>query len=522
MNKSNMYVGNIAGYENITRNYADITSQYDLIYNKLGDAHRKRIQEYRLYWQFYEGRHWDNKDQNFGVDPSQQTLNFCKRIVDIKSQFLIKDGFNIIVPEMRDKAGTIEQDDRDFIKAALDEQWNKNDRVTTGLNMCQQGGVTGDVFVKVMWVPGDEAEYGYVGVDVVPSVWCFPEWDVTTKSRMISMTVAFPIEVQKERKKGLSRILNRQTEFYTDVVLHREYWTKEFYEIYEGDELVDRGPNVLGHIPFVHIQNKPNSNGRYGISELKDILSLQRQLNEKSTDISDIIDYQGSPQTWVAGAKGSDNLERRPDKIWALPENAKVGALEIQSDLKASLEWWDRIKKTMFDLSSVPDQIVNPTQNISNTPGVALHLAYMPIIEDRVLRMQVYGRGFVEINKLILEWLELLDPEFAVQFTKLPERTRYNTVIDFADPLPRDETLQIQNDIQRLGMGLTSRKRVLMRQQGIGEAEAEKLILEADEDTKARLVATTIPEATNKDAFGKIRTPDPVVQGDRISNNASQ
>lgn len=95
-------------------------------------------------------------------------------------------------------------------------------------------------------------------------------------------------------------------------------------------------------------------------------------------------------------------------------------------------------------------------------------------------------------------------------------------MIDFADPLPRDETLQIQNDIQRLGMGLTSRKRVLMRQQGIGEAEAQKLIDEADEDAKARLLATTVPDVTSDTAFGKIRVPDPVVQGDRVSSNASK
>lgn len=487
---------------------------------RVGEDHKERINNYRLFWDFYEGRQWNGQDPNFAGDPRSQTFNYSRRICDIKTQFLVKQGFKIGVPERRDNAGVMEKEQRDFIKRWLDDQWDANERVLWGLEAVQQGLVTGDLFIKVFWVPATGIDPGYVKFEVIPSIWVFPEWQgVGPNRRLNQVLLAYPYPVIKERT--ISTIFKTTTETYTDWALYEELWTDEFYEIRREDQVVERGENIFGEVPFVHVLNRPNTNGRYGTSELADLVPIQRQINEKATDISDIIDYHGSPQTVVIGAKASADLERGSDNIWSLPQKAEIKNLEILGDLKANLTWFEKILNVMFDIASTPNQIVNPTQNISNTPGVALHLAYMPIIEDRMVKQQVYGRGVRACNRMALKWGEMMDPEFATQFTKLPSPQRYYTEVSWEEPLARDQSQQLENQKSRLQMGITTRKRILMEEDGIGEAEAQKLIEEADEDTKKRLEVTTKIDP-KQDAFGKPHRPDPIVQGDKISENATR
>ena len=62
----------------------------------------------------------------------------------------------------------------------------------------------------------------------------------------------------------------------------------------------------------------------WGLADITDIVALNREYNEKATEISDIINYHAPPVTVIIGAKAS-NLEKGPRKVWAIgSKDAKI------------------------------------------------------------------------------------------------------------------------------------------------------------------------------------------------------
>ena len=66
----------------------------------------------------------------------------------------------------------------------------------------------------------------------------------------------------------------------------------------------------------MHIANKPAASSPWGLADIQNIITLNREYNEKATEISDIINYHTEPVTVITGAKSS-SLERGANKIWA-------------------------------------------------------------------------------------------------------------------------------------------------------------------------------------------------------------
>ena len=82
------------------------------------------------------------------------------------------------------------------------------------------------------------------------------------------------------------------------------------------------------------------SSSPWGQSDIWDIIPLNRELNEKMTEVSDIINYHAAPVTIITGAKASQ-LERGPKKVWAgLPKDSQVFNLEF---LPVAVERFDLV-----------------------------------------------------------------------------------------------------------------------------------------------------------------------------------
>ena len=120
----------------------------------------------------------------------------------------------------------------------------------------------------------------------------------------------------------------------------KEVVTRDTISYYIDNELVEEIPNILREINIVQIKNIPLAGESRGQSDLKSIIPLQKELNAKVTDVSDIINYHSAPITIIQGAK-SKNLEKGAKKVWGgLPKDAKVYNLELNSDLNASKQFY--------------------------------------------------------------------------------------------------------------------------------------------------------------------------------------
>lgn len=337
--------------------------------------------------------------------------------------------------------------------------------------MGQQGGVSGDCFVKVAWEPAydDDAgnfHPGHVRILPLNSAYCFPEWHPHDRTRLIRFKL-------KYRFWGTSMEGTRQVYTYTEII------TEDVVEEYLNDTMISQRENPLGVIPIVHIPNTLISGSPWGLADIADIVSLNREYNEKACEISDIINYHAAPVTIITGGKSS-NLEKGPKKVWSIPaKEAQVFNLEGGvAAVGPAMEYLESIKRAMHEITGVPESALGQMQPISNTSGVALSIMYQPMMQRYHMKQMTYTVGFQRINELILRTSFYFDPD-SLRFDPTTEGTIsdvtpdqppvldpedplvYKTFIHWPPPLPVDKLI-VLNEIQaRMALGLESKRGAL-------------------------------------------------------------
>lgn len=379
-----------------------------------------------------------------------------------------------------------------IVPSALEEVWSvDNDKAALLWEIGNLGSVAGDVFIKVAWEEPwvDAAGLLHPGrVRIIPlnPSFCFPEFHPHDRTRVIRFKL-------KYRFWGTSLEGTRQVFTYTELV------TDEYIEEYVNDELIDSRPNPIGEIPVVHIRNIPVASSPWGLSDIQDIIALNREYNEKATDASDIINYHAAPVTVITGAKASQ-LEKGPKKVWGgLPKDAQVFNLELGAGLEGPLAYLELLKRAMHELTGVPETALGQMQPISNTSGVALSIQYQPLMNRWALKRTQYGQGFEKVNALVMKHLFIYRPEDTVwnpqeepplrdgQVAALDPQdpTSYRSVAHFPEPLPLDVLVKL-NEIQgKMALGLESKRGAL---RSLGEEfvddKLQELFNELVQDTK--------------------------------------
>jgi hypothetical protein len=229
---------------------------------------------------------------------------------------------------------------------------------------------------------------------------CFPVWDETLPNGRYGRPMrAFTI-VRWIKRWNASRQEDEEVRYMLTLLPNR---------IIEktGDDPEKIEPNVLGEIPVVHIQNYPTAGSQFGMDDISDLIPLNKELNEKCTDVSDSINYNASPITVIIGAKAK-NLERSPRAIWAIPvAGASVQHLKLEGELTAAVSYLERTKDAMHDISGVPKSAFGDAKHLSGTSGVALAMTLQPLIDERNRKRATYEPGYERINYFILRYAEL-------------------------------------------------------------------------------------------------------------------
>jgi hypothetical protein len=268
----------------------------------------------------------------------------------------------------------------------------------------------------------------------------------------------------------------------------------------------------------VHIANKPVLASPWGLSDVVYLIDINRRFNETATMILDIIDYHTAPVTVVTGA-AMNNLEKGANKMWAIRQkDAKVENLTGGADgLAPALEFLDRIKVWMHEISGVPQQGLGESQPVSNTSGVALAIQYLPTMMQYSLKKTQYGRGFEKISEYALRVLFTHEP-WTVQYDPTTEgimRTDMGQmpVIDPEDPdvykiksvweppLPIDTLIKLQELQAKMALSLESKTGAL-RELGyqFPDEKRQELFIEQIDDIKMsaaqQILQTHIAAAT--------------------------
>ena len=456
------------------------------------EVHGPRLNRYSLNWAMYLGHHWAYRRE---IGESQMVFNYYRAFTDYIINFTFGRAATFRSPYATEA----------IIPDILKRVWeDDNDKHGVLWEMGQQGGVSGDCFVKVAY---EEAFVDSIGrphpgkVRILPlnSSFCFPEFHPHDRSRLIRFKL-------KYRFWGTSLEGTRQVYTYTEIL------TDDRIEEYINDELIDSRPNPIGMVPVIHIPNVRVSGSPWGLSDCHDIIVLNRTYNETATDIADIVNYHAAPVTVITGAKAS-SLEKGPKKVWGgLPKDAQVFNLEGGGQgLQGAMEYLKQIKTAMHEMIGVPETALGQVQPISNTSGVALAIQYQPLMNRYNQKVVQYSEGLKRINELILLTLSIKEPEMftyneffngPIKADQLPvidtnDPLTYQTTVHFPQPLPLDKLILL-NEIQtKMQMNLESREGALRTlgeefpDEKLEEIRAE-LIADAKSDGALQLIKSQI------------------------------
>ena len=419
------------------------------------EVHGPRLNRYAHNWAWYLGHHWSYRRE---AGEPQLTFNYVRALADFITNWNFAHGVYFRTP---DETSAI-------VPSLLSRVWEvDNDKPTVLWEMGNQGGVSGDSFVKIAYEEGWQNPAGYFNpgrVRILPlnSAFCFPEWHPHDRNRLLRFKMKYKFW-------GTAADGTRQVFTYTELL------TDSQIEEYVNDQLIDERPNPLGTIPVVHIPNIRVSGSPWGLSDIDQVIPLNRQYNETATEIADIVNYHSAPVTVITGAKASQ-LEKGPKKVWGgLPKEAQVFNLELGDNLQGPMDFLAMLKKAMHELTGVPEGALGDVQPISNTSGVALAIQYTPMEARRHQKQTNYGVGIQRINELILRTLAVKEP-WSLSFDpnvndelkegQLPaldpdDPITYQTECRWQPPLPVDVLVKL-NEIQlKMGLGLESKRGAL-------------------------------------------------------------
>jgi hypothetical protein len=439
------------------------------------EVHGPRLTRYANAAAFYLGHHWGYRRP---PGEPQLTANYTAAFSDFLTNFTFSKGVTF----------NVDPEYTHITPALLDRIWNQDNRKDELLwSMGNIGSVYGDCFVKVAWEPPyvndatGETVAGRVRILPLNPSFCFPEFHPHDKDRMIRFKLKYRFWATTAEG---TRMVNTYVEQLTD----------EWIEEYINDELIDRRPNPLGFIPVVHIANKPVAASPWGLSDVIDVIPLNRTFNELATDILDIINYHVAPVTVITGAK-ANSLEKGAAKIWAIPQkDAKVENLSGGFEgLAPAIEFMNMLKLWMHEITGVPQNALGAEQEVSNTSGVALAIQYFPTMLKYNLKKTQYGNGIRKISVMALKTLFLFDPD-AVMYDQNTDGIMrdnqppiidpfdpqvYNIDVVWPAPLPQDQ-LVLLNEIQaRMMLELESKQGAL---RALGEQFPDEKIQELFEE----------------------------------------
>jgi hypothetical protein len=454
--------------------------------NALRAASQERLRRYAGYLDFYNGKQWAK------TRPGRTNLvvNYTRTIVDKGISYLLGQGVNFAVPAGDDEWVSGRVGDRARrAEALLYRVYEENDTEAVDAQGAINGAVLGDTVFKVFWGQGPgEGEWesgrggerGRIRVVNIDPFTFFPTWAADDPSTLLSVEVAYQLPVEEAARrygdgetgragdgvKGSSLPVSPSPRLpVIDVV---ESWTDTEFVLTVGDSEVVRAPNPYGFIPFVHVPNARPANEFWGVSDLKDVAPLNRELNERMSDVADVIRFHSDPPVIFKGVREHGSLAVGPGTVWDLPEGADVELLEWRGQAPAVQDHIERVMRALHDVAETPRTAFGDSGRLLS--GVALETELQPLIQKTLRKRIWWSAGLRRRNRFILRIAELKGIG-----TFAPYRSR----IIWPPLLPTDSEAEVRNNVALVSAGLRSR-RTAMDRLGEESPEAEMKLIEEE------------------------------------------
>ncbi|MBN1554228.1 MAG: phage portal protein [Phycisphaerae bacterium] len=238
-----------------------------------------------------------------------------------------------------------------------------------------------------------------------------------------------------------------------------------WWQRYEDRRLVAEGPNALGRIPVVHIQNIASPGTYAGLGDVEPLIPLQDELNTRLSDRAHRVTYQ-SFKMYLG--KGIDHFLERPigpGQMWST-QNLAANIEEFGSDDGSPSEdaHIEQIRQALDKTSGVTPLAAGLLRGeIGNlTSATALKVVLSGLLAKTARKRLTFAAGLAQIAEMALDWMD----RTGVYATRPADR---RVEVRWPDPIPIDEAEQLRNAQIKQSLGLPREQ--ILAELGYGEKD---------------------------------------------------
>jgi len=196
----------------------------------------------------------------------------------------------------------------------------------------------------------------------------------------------------------------RQSAAVTEII------ASDWWQRYEDRQLVSEGPNIMGTVPVVHIQNIAQPLYYEGISDVEPLIPLQDELNTRLSDRASRITFQAFKMYLAKGIEGIENRAVSPGRMWCTDNpDASIeqfgGDSTTPSEDAHITETREALDKTSGVTPVVAGVLKDKIGNL--TSSVALRMTLMGMLAKTERKNYAYGQGLKEIAAMIMHLLDV-------------------------------------------------------------------------------------------------------------------
>lgn len=450
---------------------------------------------------YYDGYHPKHLTVKAGEFDPNIIINLCRSIVNKSVAWLFGDvlrgeflDFDLRPDDQVSDDGA-EPGDYTEPEAWLTRVWMANGGARLLQRLGRRGAISGHVFVKVVPETDPDNATGLPRLVVLQP----DRVSVVTRGDDDDTAEAYVIEWAEMARRGGKAVQVRQVFARLDGA----WWVGQFADTGRGKNkwvpTVEPAVWPYTWCPIVEWQNQPNDDGYYGLSDLEDLTSINDGLNFLVSNTNKILYLHGHPKTIGTGFEADAVQDTAIDAFWTVPNpEAKVYNLEMQSDLSSAANLTQFLQRAFWDIGRDMD-LSTLQDRIGQVTNFGLRVLASAALEKLGEKRLAYGGGLDRLNRALLE---------------LGGYPQLKTVVHWRNPLPEDQTDEVQRLKAELEMGLVS-KETASRERG-RDWEEEQQRIANDQAAGTNLGALLLGSFERGGVAGPLRPGGPIGPGTPI------
>lgn len=241
-------------------------------------------------------------------------------------------------------------------------------------------------------------------------------------------------------------------------VQRTQIWTARQVVTFEdfpgATRVVDAGPNPLGRMPVVHIQNLPQPFHYEGISDVEPLIPLQDELNIRLSDRANRVTFQSFKMYLGKGIEQFTQRPIGPGQMWAT-DNVEASIEEFGGDAASPSEdaHINEIREALDKTSGVTPLAAGVLRNKVGhlTSENALRIVLMGLLAKTDRKRVAYGAGIERMCELVLHAADALGI--------LPNRPEDRQVrLEWPSALPESQSQRLHDARLKLDLGVPARQ----------------------------------------------------------------